>query len=241
MRKYYHNTTYRNILLTSCGFRHTVYFLLYALNFCMGSNSPQWSRNSGFSSSLSYLLNSNFYRWINALLAQVSIGHLTFKPTINHKPLRATKCPWKWNLFVFSYNVFVFLCENETIHYEAVEWGYGGRWPIMLAHFNKMNTLLLFYRKMGNTLFLEQDEYIGVVFRKDEKYFISLIARWARSYHFSPKRKKYRFWVFLFIFLYISSLFQTLSKMCEAFDGSAVSTLRATSADSAFSQAAQKT
>ena len=103
-----------------------------------------------------------------------------------------------------------------------------------------MNTLLLFYRKMGNTLFLEQDEYIGVVFRKDEKYFISLIARWARSYHFSPKRKKYRFWVFLFIFLYISSLFQTLSKMCEAFDGSAVSTLRATSADSAFSQAAAK-
>ena len=110
----------------------------------------------------------------------------------------------------------------------------------MLAHFNKMNTLLLFYRKMGNTLFLEQDEYIVIVFRKDEKYFISLIARWARSYHFSPKRKKYRFWVFLFIFLYISSLFQTLSKMCEAFDGSAVSTLRATSADSAFSQAAKK-
>ena len=47
----------------------------------------------------------------------------------------------------------------------------------MLAHFNKMNTLLLFYRKMGNTLFLEQGEYIVVVFRKDEKYFISLIAR----------------------------------------------------------------
>ena len=95
-----YNTTYRNILLTSCGFRHTVYFLLYAINLCMGSNSPQWSRNSGFSSSLSYLLNSNFYRWISALLAQVSIGHLTFKPTINHKPLRATKCAWKWNFFL---------------------------------------------------------------------------------------------------------------------------------------------
>ena len=47
----------------------------------------------------------------------------------------------------------------------------------MLTHFNKMNTLLLFYRKMGNTLFLEQDEYIIVVCKKDEKYFLSLIAR----------------------------------------------------------------
>ena len=100
----------------------------------------------------------------------------------------------------------------------------------MLAHFNKMNTLLLFYRKMGNTLFLEQDEYIFIVFRNEERYFIFLTARWALSYHF----------IYIFIFLYISSLFQTLSKMCEAFDGSAVSTLRATSADSAFSQAAKK-
>ena len=63
----------------------------------------------------------------------------------------------------------------------------------MLAHFNKMNTLLLFYRKMGNTLFLEQDEYIFIVFRNEERYFIFLTARWALSYHF----------IYTFIFLYI--------------------------------------
>ena len=102
----------------------------------------------------------------------------------NKYVLSFNKFVFSRNLFVFSKNVFVFLCENETIHYEAVEWGYGGRWPIMLAHFNKMNTLLLFYRKMGNTLFLEQDEYIFIVFRNEERHFIFLTARWALSYHF---------------------------------------------------------
>ena len=87
------------------------------------------------------------------------------------------KIVFSFNKFVFLRNLFVFLCEDETIHYEAVEWGFGGRWPIMLAHFNKMNTLLLFYRKMGNTLFLEQDEYIFIVFRNEERYFIFLTAR----------------------------------------------------------------
>ena len=74
----------------------------------------------------------------------------------------------------------------------------------MLAHFNKMNTLLLFYRKMGNTLFLEQDEYIVVVFRKDEKYFISLIAKWACSYHFTKKKVQITFVrISFYILIYI--------------------------------------